>query len=177
MTLWAKVNFIQLVCCNNMKFMLFQICFKIDIGVVYQNTSHTKCMCPLSYILRLGKKTLCIPVYLVSLITKGMTKAQEERVHRRTKMSMEGAFQTSHKNDKKKEIIKASKSIYAKEGNSTEKKGKFSPCGIRKRTNHQKNDCRWKGKTQCNYCKWFDHVEKDYKRKQNQAQAKAQVSD
>ena len=69
---------------------------------------------------------------LTVLEVVGMMKAQEERVNRRSKTSLEGAFQTSHKNKnvKKQEVRNTSKSNFTKGRNVAEKKDKFPPCGI-----------------------------------------------
>ena len=67
--------------------------------------------------------------------------------------------------------------ILQKEEMQLEKKGKFPPFGICKRTNHLESDRRGIGMPQCNHCKWFGHTKKVCKRKRNQEQAQAQVSE
>ena len=87
----------------------------------------------------------------------------EDRMSRRNEASGEGAFQSKHKISPFKRNDKGGTSnqcspIYTK---NAEKKSKFPPCSICKKTNHAKKNFWHKGKRQCNYCKKFNHHENE----------------
>ncbi|XP_057975472.1 uncharacterized protein LOC131162883 [Malania oleifera] len=62
----------------------------------------------------------------------------------------------------------------SKEG---EKKGKYPPCGVCKRTNHLEKDCWHKGKPQCKICKRFGHTDQTCRLKQNQRVSVAETEE
>ncbi|XP_063941516.1 uncharacterized protein LOC135149666 [Daucus carota subsp. sativus] len=95
----------------------------------------------------------------------------EDRMSRRNETSGEGAFQSKHKISPFKRNNKGGTSnqcspIYTK---TAEKKSKFPPCSICKKTNHAEKNCWHKGKHQCNHCKKFNHHENECRLKNQQA--------
>ncbi|KAK9743250.1 hypothetical protein RND81_03G226700 [Saponaria officinalis] len=58
----------------------------------------------------------------------------------------------------------------------SQSKGKFPPCGICGKNNHEEKNCYFKGKPQCRYCKKFGHIEKDCRQKQTESKVQAHYS-
>ena len=101
----------------------------------------------------------------------GSLEAYEQRLSRRNEDSTENAFQSrfnprsqnSRKGDwrKSKENSRKGETSRINEKNQEEKKGKYPPCGICKKTNHLEKDCWFRDKPKCRSCKKFGHEEKN----------------
>jgi len=105
----------------------------------------------------------------------GALEAQKQR-NIRSEGSAKTAFQAKMKinstssKDKKPIGESSGKGKQQETGKLSKKKGKFPPCPTCKRTNHAENDCWWKGKSQCRFCKKFGNIEKFCGQKQHQGQ-------
>ncbi|GAV71900.1 hypothetical protein CFOL_v3_15389 [Cephalotus follicularis] len=109
----------------------------------------------------------------------GSLQAHEQRISKRVESLTEGAFQARFKGKQPsscKEVKKQSgydRNIKTKGGvneKECEKKGKFPPCGVCKRTNHLEKYCFFKGKPQCRFCSKFGHIERNCRAKNQQQQ-------
>ena len=109
----------------------------------------------------------------------GSLLAHKIKFNKRVEGSIEGAFQIRHQaklskqkggKGKGKYFEKEIKNIRAYNGSmgNASHKGKFPSCGICGKTNHPENDCWFKSKLQCRFCKKFGHIEKDYRAKYGQ---------
>ncbi|KAK9740495.1 hypothetical protein RND81_03G039800 [Saponaria officinalis] len=77
--------------------------------------------------------------------------------------SSEDAFQSMHKSKRPDSKWWKNKSDDGGRYNKqmSQSKGKFPPCGICGKNNHEEKNCYFKGKSQCRYCKKYRHIEKD----------------
>lgn len=86
----------------------------------------------------------------------------------RSEETVEDAFQVRHKfkQQKKGKKVSLDHSGEVKSGGyqgESSKKGKVSPCGVCKKTNHLEKNCWQKFKRspiQCRYCKKYGHIVK-----------------
>ncbi|KAK9740343.1 hypothetical protein RND81_03G028000 [Saponaria officinalis] len=99
----------------------------------------------------------------------GSLQAHEQKVSDRSENSSEGAFQAKHKQRTQNFKNNKNKSMFKDKSNGTEKKGRFPPCGICKKTNHMEKNCWNKGKILCDICKKFGHKQEDCWHKDQQA--------
>ncbi|KAA8522035.1 hypothetical protein F0562_012651 [Nyssa sinensis] len=122
----------------------------------------------------------------------GSLKSYEQRLSRRSKKSLESAFQSklnfsSRNAEKKSSTQEQSKGELSKDGRQGKGRGrnwrgrgrysserKFNEeessqrCNICKRSSHVEKDCWFRGKPQCHNCKRFGYVQKDFRIKTNQ---------
>ena len=103
----------------------------------------------------------------------------EDRMSKRNETSGEGAFQSKHKASSFKQNKRggAPRKCIPSNFKEFERKAKFSPCSICKKTNHAEKNCWYKGKTQCTYCKKFNHTEDECRVKNQQASRSETMED
>ncbi|XP_074297950.1 uncharacterized protein LOC141628752 [Silene latifolia] len=103
---------------------------------------------------RIVKKVLCILDNKFNFIVTAIEESKD--LEKLSPQELFGSLQAHEQKDK---------------SNGTEKKGRFPPCGICKKTNHMEKNCWNKGKILCDICKKFGHKPEDCWHKDQQAKA------
>ncbi|XP_021750179.1 uncharacterized protein LOC110715866 [Chenopodium quinoa] len=106
----------------------------------------------------------------------GSLQIHEQRMNIRddetTSEGPDGAFQSRHNPSSSKPHNNPRGDFKHQNLNNNRERnqqGKFPPCNICKKTNHEEKNCWHKGKPQCNYCKKFGHTENVCRFKKQQA--------